>query len=140
MVSGWSTTIHAVDKRRLPPDPDVLEAIGLSHKMTSAIADLVDNSIDARAENIRIRFVDVGGPTSPTVIDDGSGMDEASVDRAMTVGQRRDYRDDALGHFGMGLKAASFSRSGCPHGDVSQTRGRLRRSALGSRGESRLRV
>ena len=40
MISAWRTTIDAVDKRMLPPDPDVLEAIGLSHKLTSAIAHL----------------------------------------------------------------------------------------------------
>jgi len=48
-MSGWRESIYAVDRRFLAPDPDVLGAIGLSHKMTSAIADLVDNSIDAKA-------------------------------------------------------------------------------------------
>jgi Histidine kinase-, DNA gyrase B-, and HSP90-like ATPase len=111
-MSGWRTTLDAVDRRFLPPDPDVLEAIGLSHKMTSAIADLVDNSIDAKASRILIRFVQVDGKlASLLVCDNGVGMDDQAIDRAMTVGKRREYSAGALGHFGMGLKAASFSQA-----------------------------
>ena len=111
-MSGWRMTIDAVDRRLLPPDPDVLEAIGLSHKMTSAIADLVDNSIDAKASRILIRFVQVDGRlTSLLVWDNGVGMDDQAIDRAMTVGKRREYSEGALGHFGIGLKAASFSQA-----------------------------
>ncbi|PND52136.1 MULTISPECIES: ATP-binding protein [Rhodococcus] len=112
MISGWRTTIDAVGKSVLPPDPDVLEAIGLSHKLTSAIADLVDNAIDAKATNICVRFVEVEGRLSSLLVsDDGIGMDDEAIDRAMTVGKRREYDDQALGHFGMGLKAASFSQA-----------------------------
>lgn len=112
MISGWRESIDAVDRRILPPDPDVLEAIGLSHKMTSAIADLVDNSIDAKAGHIFVRFVQVDGRlASMLVCDDGVGMDDHAIDQAMTVGKRRHYGHNALGHFGMGLKAASFSQA-----------------------------
>ena len=112
MNTRWRRSIDAVGKKMLPPDPDVLEAIGLGHEMPSALADLVDNSIDARASQILIRFVEVGGTlASLVVVDDGDGMDDKMIDEAMTVGKRRDYEDKALGHFGMGLKAASFSQA-----------------------------
>ncbi len=113
MKSGWRGTIDAVGTRKLPPpDPDVLGAIGLSHKLTSAIADLVDNAVDAEATHISVRFVEVDRRlVSLLVSDDGKGMSDKAIDDAMTVGKRRTYRDQALGHFGMGLKAASFSQA-----------------------------
>lgn len=112
MSATWRSVFDAVDVKVLPPDPDVLEAIGLSHDMTSAVADLVDNSIDAQAGHVLIRFVRVKGRLmSLLVVDDGKGMDAKSIDAAMTVGRRRRYEDQALGHFGMGLKAASFSQA-----------------------------
>ncbi|GKT14725.1 ATP-binding protein, partial [Aduncisulcus paluster] len=40
-------------------------------------------------------------------------MDSAAANSAMTIGHQREYADGDLGHFGMGLKAASFG-----HGDV----------------------
>ncbi|MGP5641613.1 ATP-binding protein, partial [Brachybacterium tyrofermentans] len=76
------------------------------------MADLVDNSIDADARNVVVRFVTRGGsPAGLEVIDDGRGMDSATVDDAMEYGHKRDYADDDLGHFGIGLKAASLSQA-----------------------------
>lgn len=112
MTTSWLTTLDAVDHRTLPPDPDVLAAIGLNHSLKSAIADLVDNSIDAGAANVLVRFVQNSGQLiSLLVIDDGIGMDDKDIDRAMTVGARRAHPGADLGHFGMGLKAASFSQA-----------------------------
>jgi hypothetical protein len=80
--------------------------------MTSALADLADNSIDAGATSIHVRFVLSGGRlTSLLVVDDGHGMNDQMIDSAMTIGQRSTYNKTALGHFGMGLKAASFSQA-----------------------------
>ena len=107
--------LHAIDTvevKRLPPDPDVMKAIGLSHDLTTGLADLVDNCIDANASKILIRFIRIGGRLrSLLVIDNGRGMGDKRIDAAMTVGRRRDYKGDSLGHFGMGLKAASFSQA-----------------------------
>jgi len=101
-----------VERRALPPDPAVMSAIGLSHALHSALADLVDNSVDAGARQVLIRFVMRRGRlVSLLVADDGHGMDDDGIDAAMTMGRRRDYGDGSLGHFGMGLKAASFSQA-----------------------------
>lgn len=97
---------------RLDPDPSVLSAIGRGHSLTSAIADLVDNSIDAGAERIGIRFmVRSGFVESIRLSDDGIGMSSDQLMGAMTLGRRRDYGLGALGHFGIGLKAASMSQA-----------------------------
>lgn len=101
-----------VGQRDLEPDPTIVEAVGLHHDWLSAIADLVDNSIDAGASRVLIRFLVEGARIEGLrVIDDGRGMDTATIDAAMTYSRKRDYGADALGHFGLGLKAASFSQA-----------------------------
>jgi hypothetical protein len=80
--------------------------------METALADLVDNSIDARAHHILIRFMQQGGGlVGLYVVDDGDGIRPENIDTAMTVGGRREYAQGSLGHFGLGLKAASFSQA-----------------------------
>lgn len=101
-----------VSRRRVDPDPSITSALGRHHSLPTAIADLVDNSIDADADNVLIRFATRDGrPTGLEVIDDGRGMDTPTIDEAMEYGHRRDYDDDDLGHFGIGLKAASLSQA-----------------------------
>ena len=101
-----------VSQRRVDPDPSITSAIGRHHSLPTAIADLVDNSIDADANRVLIRFVTEGGhPRGLEVIDDGCGMDTATIDEAMEYGHRRVYADGDLGHFGIGLKAASLSQA-----------------------------
>ncbi len=100
------------------PDGDAVEvagterALGLHHTMPTAIADLIDNSIDAGARHVLVRFLQAGRlVTGLRVIDDGRGMDSDSVAAAMRYGVQRTYDDGELGHFGVGLKAASLSQA-----------------------------
>jgi hypothetical protein len=89
-----------------------METIGLNHAFETAIADLVDNSVDAGAQRVLIRFVrDAETLVALAVVDDGRGMDDETIDAAMTVGGRRDYETADLGHFGVGLKAASLGQA-----------------------------
>jgi hypothetical protein len=104
--------IETVRRMHVTPDAGVLRAIGLNHDFDSAVADLVDNSIDANAASIVIRFVVRDGrATQLLVIDDGSGMDEIRIDNAMRLGKPKSDSANSLGHFGMGLKSASFSQA-----------------------------
>lgn len=96
----------------LTPDPSVLGAIGRGHSLSTAIADIIDNSIDAGAQRIGIRFTLRNGAVgSISIRDDGIGMTDLQLRAAMTLGKRRTYEDDSLGHFGMGLKASSMSQA-----------------------------
>jgi hypothetical protein len=96
----------------LVPDPRSLDALGRNHTLEAALAELVDNSIDADARHVLIRFVRDGPRLLRLlVIDDGVGMDAVSIDVAMTVGGSRGYEDDQIGRFGLGMKAASFSQA-----------------------------
>jgi hypothetical protein len=96
----------------LAPEPRSLEALGRNHTLEAAVAELVDNSIDAGAKHVLIRFVREGPRLLRLlIVDDGAGMDEAVINVAMTVGGERSYSPDEIGRFGLGLKAASFSQA-----------------------------
>jgi hypothetical protein len=111
-VVEWIQEIPTEGSIELPPDPRALDAIGRNHSLETALADLVDNAIDAGATHVLIQLVRVGGRLSSLyVVDNGRGMNPESIDTAMTVGGRREYGEDDLGHFGLGLKAASFSQA-----------------------------
>lgn len=84
-----------------------------SYDLPSAIADLVDNSITAQAENVWIDFHWNGEDSAIVISDDGLGMSEDQLVAAMRPGSRSptDPRDALdLGRFGLGLKTASFSQ------------------------------
>ena len=111
-MSGWRETVPTSGTVHLPPDPRVLDGLGRNHSLETALADLVDNAIDANASHVLIRLVRRGGkPRAVYVADNGDGMSPDTIDTAMTVGGRREYRARDLGHFGLGLKAASFSQA-----------------------------
>lgn len=112
MIDPATPPLEAVRRIHVTPDAGVLRAIGLNHGFESAIADLVDNSIDATAGRVLIRFVLQGGlATQLLIVDDGSGMDETRIDGAMRLGKPKQESAASLGHFGVGLKSASFSQA-----------------------------
>lgn len=75
----------------------------------SAVADLVDNSIDAGAARIDI-VVEADEDPRIMVADDGHGMSAQRVNEALRFGSSRTYGDEALGRYGLGLKTASLSQ------------------------------
>ena len=96
---------------RLEPSARIFEVFrNAGYELPAAIADLVDNSLDAGAKNILIRFVrNTSSLERLQVIDDGRGMTEAEAREAMRFGSEKEYDEDALGMFGVGLKSASLS-------------------------------
>ncbi|MCM3296963.1 ATP-binding protein [Streptomyces pseudogriseolus] len=109
----WQYEVPTTGSTHLPPDAGYGKALtNQGYGFEVAIADLVDNSIDAGADKIVVHFLrDAERILTLLVIDNGTGMDDAGLDAAMTVGRRRDYGDDALGMYGTGLKAASLSHA-----------------------------
>lgn len=102
----------AVETRRVDPDPSITSAIGRHHSLETAVADLVDNSIDAHARNVLVRILQRDErAVGLLVIDDGDGMDSAQIDAAMGYAHRREYGTADLGSFGIGMKAASLSQA-----------------------------
>lgn len=82
----------------------------IGYDLSAAVADLVDNSLDADAENV---VVDVGHDLEGgwiRIADDGVGMTEGQLNEAMRYGSARAYGPTDLGQFGLGLKTASLSQ------------------------------
>lgn len=97
-----------------PPFAPVLmestRAIGYS--IEAAIADVIDNSIAAKATNINIFFNCLPKPYI-AICDDGTGMDNNQITEAMRYGTASPSeirRDDDLGRYGLGMKTASLSQ------------------------------
>jgi hypothetical protein len=101
-----------VDRIQLAPDAGLVDSLGANHTLESAVADIVDNSVDANASRVSIRLLtEQDRLVEIEILDNGRGMGDKRITRAMTIGHKREYVETDLGHFGMGLKAASFSHS-----------------------------
>src|SRR5258706_2365036 len=84
----------------------------VGYSLESALADLIDNSISARARHVDIEFRPFDDPYV-AVIDDGEGMLPEELDTAMRHGSQSplDVRQEHdLGRYGLGLKTASLSQ------------------------------
>jgi hypothetical protein len=97
-----------------PNDPNagrLVESLRhLGYGNYEAIADIVDNSIDADAQNVSIRIQTKSNQFQISIADNGRGMSKKILDEAMRLGSltERDTNSD-LGKFGMGLVTASLS-------------------------------
>lgn len=91
----------------------MVEALrGLGYSVEAALADIIDNSISAHATEVRVQFDWDEERSRISVLDNGCGMTDTELERAMRLGAKSplDARDASdLGRFGMGLKTASFS-------------------------------
>lgn len=99
---------------RLPPDEtkaaDIFSRLG--YQFTDAVADLIDNSVDANSHHVHIRFVRSSyGIHSVIIADDGVGMSETELQEAMRFGSRSAKSGKQLGKYGIGLKSASLSQA-----------------------------
>lgn len=97
----------------VPFAPSLIESMrSLGYSFSSAIADLIDNSISAHANKIEI-YSDPGVDPYLIILDDGHGMTKSELYEAMRYGSANplEKRDkDDLGRFGLGLKSASLSQ------------------------------
>lgn len=83
------------------------------YNLSTAIADIIDNSISANANTIKLEYKWRGQDSFILVSDNGIGMKKEELVMAMTPGSKdpEDERSEKdLGRFGMGLKTASFSQ------------------------------
>jgi signal transduction histidine kinase len=81
------TADDVVDRIRLAPDAALVKSLGANHTLESAIADIVDNSVDARASKVSIRLLtNRERLVRIEVLDNGRGMDDTGITSAMTIG------------------------------------------------------
>lgn len=117
-VSGHVDEPEAADiagVEELPPKASaMIEAMrDIGYSLESAVADIIDNSITARASAIDVRFGWNEGRPWIGIVDDGEGMPAPVLREAMRPGTRNPLESrskDDLGRFGLGLKTASFSQ------------------------------
>jgi len=89
----------------------VLALRDIGYTFSTAIADIIDNSIDSEAKTVKISTGDFGGEHPFIVIaDDGQGMNEDQLVEALRFGSNVDHNLSGLGKFGLGLKTSSFSQ------------------------------
>lgn len=97
----------------LPSASPVIQSLrALGYLPETAVADIVDNSLDAGATKIWIDIVWADENSYVRIADNGDGLDEETLVQAMRLGSkdpRDERRHHELGRFGMGLKTASFS-------------------------------
>jgi Histidine kinase-, DNA gyrase B-, and HSP90-like ATPase len=97
-----------------PEATSIIESIrSIGYNLETAISDIVDNSITARATVIKVNIYWDEKNSYIRIEDNGIGMDEDELVMAMRLGSKSplDERDPQdLGRFGMGLKTAAFSQ------------------------------
>ena len=97
-----------------PPDAaSLLESMrSIGYTLESALADLIDNSISAKAKTIRVEFR-VSPISYVAILDDGIGMSNELLLNAMRHGSTNplvERQGDDMGRYGLGLKTASLSQ------------------------------
>lgn len=102
-----------------PPDASSLMLSARSfgnYDLAGALADLIDNSINAKAKNVELICLFNNGNPVIHVVDDGQGMTRDELNAAMRPASKSPLEErspDDLGRFGWGLKSASFSQCLC---------------------------
>lgn len=85
----------------------------MGYDFSQAVADIVDNSVEANATVIAIDVEFDGDRSWLRIADNGKGMRPEELREAMRYGAKREYEEDDLGKFGLGLKTASMSQCQC---------------------------
>lgn len=106
------------DRRHIPKASTLMGSLrSMGYSFESAVADVIDNSISAHAQNVHILF-----PSNPMdelaigILDDGDGMTADTLFEAMRYGSmspEEERSEEDLGRFGMGMKSASLSQCRC---------------------------
>lgn len=99
----------------VPPNAGALiESLrDIGYTMSSALADIIDNSLTAEATEISIRVHSDPEDAAIGIVDNGNGMSRTELLEAMRPGSRSPTdtrKPEDLGRFGLGLKTASFSQ------------------------------
>lgn len=98
----------------MPPATALINGIrAIGYSFSTAVADIIDNSISAMATSVDIYSDPLDKEPYFSILDNGVGMSKSELINAMTFGSKRNGRVDSpddLGRFGLGLKSASLSQ------------------------------
>jgi hypothetical protein len=98
------------------PNPEFLikSIAEQGYSFEAALADLIDNSISARATHVEILVNPEKEPFHLFLADDGHGMDAKKLQESMhfpSASMESERGRNDLGRFGLGMKTASFSQT-----------------------------
>lgn len=82
----------------------------MGYDFVQAVADIIDNSIAARASVVTVDVQYAGEASYVRIADNGHGMNPQGIREALRYGSNTTYQEDDLGRFGLGLKTASLSQ------------------------------
>ena len=108
-VNSMSTLVE----REFPAKSLLTGLRSIGYSFSSAVADIIDNSISALATEVYIYSDPLANEPYFEILDNGRGMDTKELDNAMLPGSDRNNVEDSeleLGRFGLGLKSASLSQ------------------------------
>ena len=115
IIEDVSKSHEALDDE-IMPDADRV-AFGLrdtGYDFNTAIADIVDNSVTAKATKVDISMsVNPKGEISVYICDNGCGMNHDELRNAMKYGSKERSNKKSLSKFGLGLKTASTAFCRC---------------------------
>lgn len=105
------------EKRNINATRLCIGLANIGYKSYAAIEDIVDNSVEAKAQNILIKvevqenksLTEKGSISKITIIDDGVGMAEDNISKALDIGSDVTYENHSLSKYGLGLKSAGLS-------------------------------
>ncbi|MPZ50054.1 MAG: hypothetical protein GEU75_12290 [Dehalococcoidia bacterium] len=94
-----------------PPNPNrLVQALrDLGYDNYASILDILDNSIDADANEIKVVASEEANDITISILDNGRGMDEETLSEALRMGSDTEREPGDLGKFGMGLVTASIA-------------------------------
>lgn len=123
LIIWWKEAVAMGGEYSLVSDVEFIQATrDTGYQSTAAaVAELVDNSVQAKASWVRIRVDEQKSGTERritlSVLDDGHGMEVQTMRTALQFGGTRRFNDrTGLGRFGMGLPNSSLSQ--CRRVDV----------------------
>lgn len=101
-------------KTIVPPATSLLKGLrAIGYSFSTAVADIIDNSITAQATWVKLYFDPLDKEPYFLIFDNGYGMNSNELENAMLFGSNRENKIDCeedLGRFGLGLKSASLSQ------------------------------
>ena len=100
------------------PNPEYLikSIAEQGYSLESSLADLMDNSVSAKANKIEVLIKMEQEPFTLFIADNGNGMDEKTLKASMQFPSNSPEKErnvSDLGRFGLGMKTASFSQTRC---------------------------
>ena len=100
-------------ERQFPAKTLLLGLRAIGYSFSTAVADIIDNSVSAEATEIKIFSDPLADDPFFCILDNGYGMSTKELDNAMQFGSNREDKVECeyeLGRFGLGLKSASLSQ------------------------------